>query len=220
MCRLVNCAEPERGQRFTESLVKMITSGDRVDASFKYMPSFEFIPRWKIWVSTNHAPGSGDIAVHRRLKLLPFRHTVPKNREDTSLKPWLKDPDRGGRVLLSWAVEGARGWYADGLQYAETAVAQEWMDEYVEDEDPVGLFISMCLQPGTLDKELWPGTKELYAVFERWNWSELQNTRVMGFQRFNQALQERNIRRGKHPETGKRVWREVSLTWDPNTASL
>lgn len=212
-CRLVNCAEPPRGERFTESLIKTITSGDRIRAAFKFVTAFEFAPRWKIWISTNHTPGSEDRAVHRRLVFIPFRHTVPKNREDPSLKEWIRNPETGGRVLLSWAVEGAFGYYNDGgLRYEECAVAQEWKESYEEDEDPVGQYLLDSTQRGTKDPDTWPGTKELYSVFERWFWRERQSTRTMSFQAFNHAVEEHGLVRGKHPRTGRRVWKDISLT--------
>jgi putative DNA primase/helicase len=218
-CRLVNCAEPPAGERFTEGLVKAVTSGDRMSAAFKFVTAFEFVPRWKIWISTNHTPGSEDRAVHRRLVFIPFRHTVPKHLEDSSLKEWIKDPHRGGRVLLSWAVEGAHGWYEEGLRYRDCAVAQEWMEMYEEDEDPVGAFLAQCVMRDVGDKNLWPGTKELYTAFEQWTWRERQTTKVIGFQRFNHQIEAAGLMRGKHPSNGKRVWRDIMIKVNPATQS-
>lgn len=203
--RMINCAEPNKGERFAEGLIKMITSGDKLTAVFKYKSAFEFTPCWKIWLSTNHAPDSSDIAVFKRIVIIPFRNTIPDHEIDRTLKPWLKDPTTGGKVLLSWAVEGARRWYEDGLRYDEVEIVQEWMEKYIDDQDPVGRFLKECT---VLDHDVhwehWPILRELYDVYCSWHYREVGH-KVMGLKAFNAAMEERGIVR-KRPSPSK-PWR-------------
>lgn len=72
--RFVTSSEPNEGFRFDEGLIKQITGGDKVTARFLYAEEFEYTPKFKIWVSTNHKPiirGTDD-GIWRRLVLIPF----------------------------------------------------------------------------------------------------------------------------------------------------
>ena len=54
--RFVNSAEPNQGVKLNESLVKQLTGGDKVTAAKKYENEFEFMPEFKLWMSTNYKP--------------------------------------------------------------------------------------------------------------------------------------------------------------------
>lgn len=113
--RLVSVSEIREGDYFSEALIKQFTGGDKVSARFLYQDTFEFVPKFKLWVGTNHDPGAQDDAMWRRIKKIPFPRTVPAHKRDYTLKAWAKNPLEGGSTILAWAVEGAREWLAEGI---------------------------------------------------------------------------------------------------------
>jgi putative DNA primase/helicase len=80
--RFVWAAESDRDVGLAESLIKEMTGGDRMVARFMRGEFFEFVPQFKLWLATNHKPAvRGDAALWRRLKLVPFDYTIPKERQ-------------------------------------------------------------------------------------------------------------------------------------------
>lgn len=113
--RLVTSSEPSEGFRFDEGLIKQLTGGDTVTARFLYGEEFNFDPKFKIWVTTNHKPivrGTDD-GIWRRLLLIPFDVQIPEDKVDKDLKYKLL---REAPAILNWAVEGCLMWQKDGLQ--------------------------------------------------------------------------------------------------------
>src|SRR5699024_512675 len=112
--RMVTSSEPNEGVRFDEGLIKQLTGGDRVTARFLYGKEFEFNPKFKLWVSTNHKPiirGTDD-GIWRRLVLIPFNLQIPKEQIDKELPNKLM---RESSAILNWMVEGAYKWMQEGL---------------------------------------------------------------------------------------------------------
>ncbi|MDN6629703.1 MAG: phage/plasmid primase, P4 family [Staphylococcus equorum] len=113
--RLVTSSEPSEGFRFDEGLIKQLTGGDTVTARFLYGEEFNFDPKFKIWVTTNHKPlvrGTDD-GIWRRLILIPFDVQIPENKVDKDLKYKLL---REAPAILNWAVEGCLKWQESGLK--------------------------------------------------------------------------------------------------------
>jgi putative DNA primase/helicase len=81
--RLVTASEGERGQRLAESLIKRLTGGDKISARFLHQEFFEFVPEFKIVLSTNHKPSirGTDAAIWSRIHLVPFDVTIPKSEQ-------------------------------------------------------------------------------------------------------------------------------------------
>jgi P4 family phage/plasmid primase-like protien len=91
--RLVATSEVEAGQRFSESLVKQLTGRDKIVARFMRAEFFEFVPQFKIFLAANHKPviRGTDYAIWRRIKLIPFNVTIPKEKQDPHLAGKLQD---------------------------------------------------------------------------------------------------------------------------------
>lgn len=116
--RFVTSSEPNEGFRFDEGLIKQITGGDKVTARFLYAEEFEYTPKFKIWVSTNHKPiirGTDD-GIWRRLVLIPFEVQIPEEKVDKDLKYKLL---REAPAILNWMTEGAYMWMREGLEMPE-----------------------------------------------------------------------------------------------------
>jgi putative DNA primase/helicase len=113
--RLVSVTETEDGQQMAESLIKEITGQDPVTARRMYAEFFTFTPTFKILLAANHKPGirGQDLAIWRRIKLVPFAETIPLDQVDKHL-PAVLEAEASG--ILNWAIEGFRAWQRDGLR--------------------------------------------------------------------------------------------------------
>ncbi len=144
--RFVVSSEANEGARLDEGLVKQLTGGDRVVARKLYGQEFEFEPKFKIWMATNHKPlirGTDD-GIWRRLVLIPFNHQVPLEKVDKSLKDKLLAESMG---ILKWAVDGCLMWQSEGLALPKS-IANAGND-YRNEMDVLSEFISDCCEVGT-----------------------------------------------------------------------
>ena len=79
-------------------------------ARFMRAEFFEFMPAFKLWLATNHKPAvRGDAALWRRLKLVPFDFTIPKERQKKrhEVMAMFRSELPG---ILNWAIEGCLEW--------------------------------------------------------------------------------------------------------------
>lgn len=160
--RFVTSSEPNEGFRFDEGLIKQLTGGDKVTARFLYGEDFDFNPKFKIWVSTNHKPivrGTDD-GIWRRLVLIPFEVQIPEHKVDKDLKYKLL---REAPAILDWALEGCQLWQKEGLKEPEKIANA--ITEYRTDMDVLEHFIDECCVVGEGESILGG---ELYNLYTKW----------------------------------------------------
>jgi putative DNA primase/helicase len=139
--RLVATIETEEGKRLAEALMKQLTGGDKVRARKMRQDFFEFAPTHKIVLCANHKPvvRGTDLAVWRRIKLVPFGVTIPEHEKDRALPGKLKAELPG---ILAWAVRGCLDWQREGL--AEPDEVRQATEEYQREQDTVEKFLAEC----------------------------------------------------------------------------
>ncbi|MFC4323674.1 phage/plasmid primase, P4 family [Litchfieldia salsa] len=139
--RFVSAVESEDGQKLSESLIKQLTGGEPITARFLRKEFFEFNPEFKIFFTTNHKPivKGDDEGIWRRIRLIPFTYTVPKEEVDKQLPEKLRAELPG---ILKWAVEGCLKWQDEGL--GEPADVKAATDEYKEEMDLLSNFVEDC----------------------------------------------------------------------------
>lgn len=171
--RFVSAVESEEGQQLSEALVKQITGGEKMSARFLRQEYFEFTPEFKVFFTTNHKPiiKGSDEGIWRRIKLIPFTVTIPKDKIDYDLPDKLAKEMSG---ILNWAVEGCLKWQREGL--GESAAVKAATDDYREDMDILGPYIDEnCL----VHSEARIEGKSLYENYSKWcyqnNEMELKN---------------------------------------------
>lgn len=195
--RAVFAAEGQAGRRLDEATVKQLTGGDPVVARFLYAETFEYLPQFKLWLTTNRRPriDGGDEAIWSRVREVPFMADF-RGREDRNLEKTLRAELPG---ILNWAIQGCLDWREHGLGTA-TAIEESTAD-YRAGEDVLGSFLSERCE---LDGEV-PKT-ELRAAFEAY-------CDELGEQPLNAAQLGRELAtRGiKHGGAGRRFYRGVSL---------
>ncbi|WP_141543358.1 phage/plasmid primase, P4 family, partial [Bacillus toyonensis] len=171
--RFVSAVESEEGQQLSEALVKQITGGEKMSARFLRQEYFEFTPEFKVFFTTNHKPivKGSDEGIWRRIMLIPFTVTIPKEKIDYDL------PDRLAKEMpgvLRWAVKGCMKWQTEGLRAPEAVKAAT--AEYREDMDILAPFID---ENCTVNSSVRIEAKSLYENYTKWcyqnNELELKN---------------------------------------------
>jgi putative DNA primase/helicase len=136
--RMVLVAEVEEGRRWAEAKLKKMTGGDTLTAHFMRQDFFQFKPVFKPVISGNHKPQirSVDVAMRRRLNLIPFSVTIPPEKRDNELKAKLRVEGPG---ILQWLIEGCLAYQRMGLKPPQSVV--DATDLYFKDEDSVAGWI-------------------------------------------------------------------------------
>jgi putative DNA primase/helicase len=198
--RLVAVNEAEGGKRLAEALVKELTGGDTIVASFKYKEEFRFVPVLKLWFRANHKPEihGTDHATWRRILQIPFEVTIPEAEWDHELanKLWAEAPG-----ILAWAVAGCLDWRENGLN--PPAKVTEATQAYRAEQDILGGFLEDCCDQA---EGLRTSGAELYAAYK--GWAERSQERPVTQKTFSLRLAEKGLDRTTYRPV---VWFGIGL---------
>jgi putative DNA primase/helicase len=160
--RFVSAVEAEQGKRIAVVLLKQLTGGDPVTARFLYIEFFEYYPTYKIFLATNHPPAINEteVAIWRRLHMIPFSVTIPPAQRDLQLSAKLRTELSG---ILNWAIEGSKDWLENGLGIPEEV--RTATQEHRDTMDPVRRFVR---ESCTLDPSNRIETQTLHEAYRRW----------------------------------------------------
>ena len=205
--RLVAAIETEHGRRLSEVFVKEATGGDRIRARRMREDNWEFSPTHTILLGTNHKPEirGTDLAMWRRVTLIPFTVTIPEDEQDTSLMGQLAAEFPG---ILAWVVQGCLAWQKGGLQ-----VPQEVKDattDYREEMDILQAFLEeRCEVDLTHTKpHIRYKATPLYEGYKKWCEATGQREAAVNQRRFGESLRERGF---EHYTNNGAWWRYVAL---------
>ena len=188
--RMVSCAEPERGAKFSEGLIKQMTGGtDMMKVRHLNQGFFEFLPTHKLFISMNLKPliRGQDQGIWDRIALVMFGQRFEGAGKDKTLPDKLK-AERSG--ILNWLVDGFRVWNERGLEVPAAVTAAT--EEYRSESDKVGQFIAAALVRA---KGKNVNAKRLYDAFTRW--CKLNAEDPMTNTAFGRALGERGYHKEK-----------------------
>lgn len=139
--RFVCTIETDEGKQMAEAFTKQLTGGDIIKARRMRQDFIDIRPTWKIWLAANHRPviRGQDLAIWRRIKLIPFAVTIPDKDKDKHLVEKLKAEWPG---ILAWAVRGCLDWQRNGL--GEPKEVQEATKAYQAEQDLLAKFLEEC----------------------------------------------------------------------------
>jgi putative DNA primase/helicase len=199
--RLAVAVEVAEDSRFDEVSIKQLTGGDPVSGRHLYEDFFEFTPQFKLWISGNHKPTirGTDIAIWRRIKLIPFTVSFPKSKQDVDLDSKLKAELRG---ILNWAITGCQDWISNGLK--EPKVVKAATSKYRSESDILGQFLGEECKSGSLSQSISAST--LYKAYQYW--CDESGNREMTKTQFGRKLGDKGIEKKK---TSKGI-RYIGLT--------
>jgi len=209
--RFVVCHETNEEQRFDESKLKTLTGGDRIKTRRMGEDFWEFSPTHKLWLGTNHRPAirGTDLAIWRRIHLVPFEVTIPPAEQDAELPAKLKQELPG---ILKWTLEGCLAWQREGLN--PPAKVQAAVQEYRHSEDRFGAFIADCCVVGPRYQAT---TAVLYNGFK--TWAEANNEFPLNSIAFGKKLREHGLSPITIGHAKVRGWGGIGLRTDADSAS-
>jgi putative DNA primase/helicase len=178
--RLVSATETEEGRSWAESRIKMMSGEDTITARYMRCDFFDYWPRFKLVISGNHKPSlrTVDIAIRRRLHILPFTVTIPSDERDPLLKEKLRAEWPG---ILQWAIDGCVEWQRQGLN--PPTLVRDATESYFADEDAVGRWM---LERCELGANYWTASSALFGDWKEW--AERAGEEVGSQKNFSQVL--------------------------------
>lgn len=194
--RMVVASEGEAGRFMNESLIKRATGKDPLTARFLQKEYFTFYPEFLLTLLTNAKPTfrGADEGLWRRVKLIAWdRHFAPSER-DPRLPMTLLAEAEG---ILAWAVEGARQWYASGLQ--DPSQIKDATAEYRAASDILEGFFGEHGQYEKTDPEKKVEAIKVFHDFQEWADSQnMLDLKKWSSRAFYGAMEERKVirRRG------------------------
>ena len=185
--RFLRVPEPPKNMILNVELVKTMTGGDQITARFLQENPFNFYPRYKLFINTNHLPRIMDQSLFDsgRVNVITFdRHFEPAE-QDHELKHRLQSPENLSG-LLNWCLEGLKGYRKEGLRPPDTVGAAT--AEYRDHSDKLGLFMSEELEydPGA---RLHAG--QVYEKYRSWCYDNGYSPEAKGT--FFKILRERDL---------------------------
>jgi P4 family phage/plasmid primase-like protien len=191
--RLASAEETESWHRWSESKIKSLTGGDTITSRFLFHDFFDFRPTFKIMITGNNKPAISnvDVAIKRRLQLIPFTVTIPPDERDPKLEDKLKAEYP---AILQWMIAGAVEWYRTGLN--PPAAVIDASEEYFKAEDRMGLWLEECCD---IAKNVSAWTSSLYKSWS--TWTKDRGEEPGSQKRFSQDLANRGFV-GEHKRDG------------------
>ncbi|MFI8593759.1 phage/plasmid primase, P4 family [Microbacterium sp. NPDC078428] len=210
--RMVVGSEVNENTRFDEAKVKLLSGGDKITARFMRQDFFTFTPSHTFWLLGNSQPKveTGGESFWRRLRLIPFTHTVPESDRIENLQQRLVDEEGPG--ILAWIIQGAVDYAADGLRTPSDVLAAT--DTYRAEEDHLGRFIDDRCSTGGGDTARVE-MAELRRAYD--TWCREQHEDELSAQAFGRQLRQR-FAIGTAKSNGRRFYTNVILYTPETTA--
>lgn len=168
-------------------MVKQLTGGDIIRGRRCYEDSCELKPTHKLILVTNHRPEvrGTELAIWRRLRLVPLTVTIPESERDRHFGERLKPEYEG---ILAWAVRGCLDWQKQGL--GEPGEVTAATTQYRVEQDWLGAFLAeYCF----ITPEANVKARDLYAAYRKH--AEEAREEVMTQTALGVAMTERGVER-------------------------
>lgn len=196
-CRWVIVSESDKDRRLAETTVKRLTADAKVRARRMRQDFVEFRASHTLMLVTNHKPtvSGDDLAIWRRLRVVPFDVQIPKIEQDNSLGEKLQlEAD----AVVTWAIAGLMAYSQRGLD--EPSEVLRATDAYHQESDDVGRFIAECCVVGPAQRV------EPQRLHDDWcKWQIESGCRAIGIRTFGKIMTERGFL--TNPSSNGKRWR-------------
>lgn len=187
--RLVCCSELNCTDALNEGKFKIMSSGETISARELFNSAFTYDPEFKFVIDTNYLPivGGTDHGIWRRIRIVPFDHTVSKEKLNKNLLYELK---RDRQAVLNWLVKGAMKYYSEGLGTCKEV--EKATEKYRKSQDTLGAFIGSCIKK---EEGAEIRARALYAAYIEFCSDNLLS--AMSETKFGKDFAARGFKRGK-----------------------
>ena len=198
-CRFLNISEPPQGMYLDAQLLKQLTGRDTICARGLYQNSFEFRPKFVIFLNTNYLPTVSDSTVFSsdRINVITFDRHFNESEQDKHLKERLAQPENISGIF-NWCLRGVEDYQEYGLKAPVSVTCAT--SEYAGSQDKIQQFLDDTFEPCV--GENVPVSKS-YKLYEAW--CADNGVQVFGKQRFIEELKRKNIYRQSGTCNGKTV---------------
>lgn len=144
-------------------IFKALVGQDFLTVEKKNKNPFSFQSTARLLFSCNSIPknyGDRSEGFYRRLIIIRFKHTVPKEKRDPSLLDKFRDETDG---IFMFALEGLKRLMANNYQFSETQENIDELEQYREESDSVLSFSKECCELGD-DYEV--GSTEMFNAYK------------------------------------------------------
>ncbi|KAB1658993.1 phage/plasmid primase, P4 family [Pseudoclavibacter sp. CFCC 11306] len=204
--RMAVASEINEGTRFDEAKVKMLTGGDKITARFMRQDFFTFTPSHTLWLMGNSQPKveTGGDSFWRRLRLIPFVHTVTPEQRVENLQERLIEHEGAG--ILAWIVQGAVDYLAHGLDEPDAVRAAT--QEYKQEEDHLGRYAAERIHTGGGDpaRVLKSEIRADYIT-----WCATNGEHELNVTAFGRALKQKLPELGEARSNGRHYFTNLTL---------
>lgn len=181
-------------------LLKSLVAGTPVAARFMRKGSFDLQPRMKFMMAANQKPSLRmvDTAIRERLVLIPFFRTFTEDDADRELLEKLKRESGG---ILTWALEGAQQYLAEGLPEVPDAARKAALN-YLTSEDQYSAWVDECIQ---FDPNAFTSSKVLVESYNQFSGISMKRaTRLIEYleQNHQVVICRQRVKQGKNPVYG------------------
>ena len=181
-----------------ESKLKRLTGGGKTKARGMGKDFVEFRNTWQLWLDGNARPTvyGQDDGIWRRLRLVPWRLSVPEEQRDRDLPRKLS---ASGEAVLRWAIDGCRAYLAAGRLPACHCI-DSGTRAYRMEQDMVGAWLADTYAVDTWRADIsrssnWTPTSLVLESSKRW--CEANHARPWAANVLGQELQQRGCQAEK-----------------------
>jgi putative DNA primase/helicase len=205
--RMVFANEPEENSKFSDGLIKELTSDDPKGGVRELMkPPFTLQITFTNTISANNLPKIGtDHGIKRRVQVVPWGVIISDARADPLLKTKLRDEANG---ILNHMIRGALQYLTSGIPSPEAI--KEATQHYHEENDILGRFIDKVVVKVPGEKV---GAAEFHGAFAAWQtWSQLlpATGKPWSAKHLNSQMQKKGFKISK---SSSMQWHDIALLY-------
>ena len=163
--RFVSTSETAEGKKLDEVMIKKMTSGEQLNAQYKYGQPFTFSPTFSPWISTNNKPiiRATDFGTWRRVFFIPFLNTFSGEKKDVNMpkKLMAEQPQ-----ILGWIIKGN---VKLEKEYKSVPPKPKCLEEALADYKQEMNVISSFIKARCVDLQGYKtSAQKLYQVYKEW----------------------------------------------------
>lgn len=165
--KLINFSSEITNSVFESSIIKQLISGEPINCRNIYEKPKMIRDYAKMIFNCNELPHftESNNAIHRRLLIIPFNVVIPEEERDTSLAKKIIDNELPG--ILNYVIAGLKR-ILTNKAFSACEVCDVILNEYKQDSDHVGLFLSDNeYVVGKTENNYLP-LKTLFSEFQTW----------------------------------------------------
>lgn len=163
--------------KITADILKKISGNDKIKTRFLRENFFEFVPGYSLFFVSNFEPtiDGSDNGIKRRLRFIPFNVTfsdnpnINKNEKkiNRELKQLFKET-KYNCAFIDLLIQYYSKYIKNGKNINIPNIVKYKSDEYLNDNDPIKIFMDSCIEITNNDKHKITST-QLFESFTEFN---------------------------------------------------